>query len=72
MARNLGKLELLMEDEDFFVPIKGKLSKTLANKMEQKEPAKRKSEEMNNKSQVSNKGSTKPEAKPAARGTPKK
>ena len=72
MARNIGKMELLMEDEEFFAPIKNKLSKTLASKMEQKEPPKRKSEEMANKSQVSTKGSSKPESKPVQSGTPKK
>jgi hypothetical protein len=32
MAKNLGKLELIL-GEDFFMPIKGKLNKNLASKI---------------------------------------
>ena len=32
MAKNLGKMELIL-GEDFFGPVKGKISKNLANKV---------------------------------------
>ena len=32
MARNLAKLELLI-DEEFFLPVKGKLNRTLIDKV---------------------------------------